>query len=112
MILKIDNFDKLEKPKLTIGMWELRETTSDSDFYGAYFYHTNIVTKSQWPYPHIEAVINRYKVDELGYQIEIKLWEEWGQWDSFFEAFVEKDAISNKDKFLDIIGDSIKVIQI
>jgi hypothetical protein len=48
----------------------------------------------------------------LGYQIEIKLWEEWGQWDSLFEAFVEKDAISNKDKFLDIISDSIKVIQI
>ena len=93
-------------------MWELRETASDTDFYGAYFYSKNIVTKSQWPYPHIEAVINRYKVDELGYQIEIKLWQEYGLWDSFFEVFVEKDAISNKDKFLDIIGDSIKVIQI
>jgi len=66
MILKIHNFHKLETPKLTIGMWELRETTSDTDYYGAYFYHKNIVTKSQWPYPHIEAEINRYKVDELG----------------------------------------------
>ena len=93
-------------------MWELRETASDADFYGAYFYNNNIVTKSQWPYPHIEAVINRYKVDELGYQIEIKLWQEYGLWDSFFEVFVEKDAISNKDKFLDIIGDSIKTIKI
>lgn len=93
-------------------MWELRETASDADFYGAYFYNNNIVTKSQWPYPHIEAVINRYKVDELGYQIEIKLWQEYGLWDSFFEVFVEKDAISNKDKFLDIIGDSIKAIKI
>ena len=112
MILKIENFFKLETPKLTIGMWELRETTSDTDYYGAYFYNKNIVTKSQWPYPHIEAVINRYKVDNLGYQIEIKLWQEYGLWDSFFEVFVEKDAISNKDKFLDIIGDSIKIIQI
>ena len=112
MILKIENFFKLETPKLTIGMWELRETASDTDFYGAYFYNKNIVTKSQWPYPHIEAVINRYKVDNLGYQIEIKLWQEYGLWDSFFEVFVEKDAISNKDKFLDIIGDSIKAIKI
>ena len=112
MILKIENFWKLEIPKLTIGMWELRETTSDTDFYGAYFYHKNIVTKSQWPYPHIEAVINRYKVDELGYQIEIKFWQEYGLWDSFFEEFVEKDAISNKDKFLYIISDSIKEIKI
>lgn len=112
MILKIDNFHKLETPKLTIGMWELRETASDTDFYGAYFYNKNIVTKSQWPYPHIEAVINRYKVDNLGYQIEIKLWQEYGLWDSFFEVFVEKDAISNKDKFLHIIGDSIKAIKI
>ena len=112
MILKIENFFKLETPKLTIGMWELRETASDTDFYGAYFYNKNIVTKSQWPYPHIEAVINRYKVDELGYQIEIKLWQEYGLWDSFFETFVETDAINNKDKFLDIIGDSIKAIKI
>ena len=112
MRLTIQNFDKLEIPKLTIGMWELREITSDTDFYGAYFYHKSIVTKSQWPYPHIEAVINRYKVDELGYQIEIKFWQEYGLWDSFFEEFVEKDAISNKNKFLDIISDSIKVIQI
>lgn len=112
MILKIHNFHKLEIPKLTIGMWELREITSDTDCYGAYFYHKNIIALSQWPYPHIEVVINRYKVDELGYQIEIKLWEEYGHWDSLFEAFVEKDAINNKDKFLDIIGDSIKVIQI
>ena len=93
-------------------MWELRETAYDTDYYGVYFYNNNIVTKSQWPYPHIEAIINRYKVDDLGYQIEIKLWQEYGLWDSFFEVFVEKDAISNKDKFLDIIGDSIKAIKI
>ena len=83
-------------------MYETGERDDLSIARQAYFYNKNIVTKSQWPYPHIEAVINRYKVDDLGYQIEIKLWEEYGQWDSLFEAFVEKDAINNKDKFLDL----------
>jgi hypothetical protein len=115
MRLTIQNFSKVCKPlnDLTLntklfdfGDWFFDDADAIED---AYFILFQNKQKSR---PYIEVSLNRDKVDGYGYHLETKLWYSANNWQSVGELFLEPSDISNTDKFLDIISDSIKAIKI